>query len=94
MTNTYLKIAALALAIVPNVAMAQSAISDPAVPGSGYRIPPVSRTSTQPPVASQVDASVPGSGYQIPAAPRTSHQPLVAYAPDPGVPGDGYRIGN
>ena len=75
------------LVTTPGLALAQSAISDPALPGSGYRIPQVTRTSPQPP------AAYPGDGYRIVAVPRTSAQPLAALPSNPSVPGDGYAIG-
>lgn len=68
MTKTYLRIAALALALAPGVAAAQSALPDFAVPGSGYKIPEVHRTEQQPLSAYEVNPAVPGDGYHITAA--------------------------
>jgi hypothetical protein len=84
MIKTYLPIAALVIALAPNIAAAQAI--------TGYQIPDAPRTSAQPPAAYQADLSKPGDGYRITATPRTSPQPLAAYAPDLSVPGDGYRI--
>ena len=77
---------------MPAVAAAQSAISDPAVPGSGYRIHAAARTSGQTLAANQIDPSVPGDGYRIVAVPRVSAQPLAADPADARVPGGGYGI--
>jgi hypothetical protein len=85
MTNTYLKIAAVAIALAPNIAAAQSI--------NGYQIPSATHTS-QPAAADQTDLSVPGDGYRIVAVPRTDGQQPAGYAVDPSVPGDGYRIGS
>jgi hypothetical protein len=85
MNKVTLLVAALLVA-TPGLALAQSAISDPTVPGSGYRIPQVARTSAQP------LAAYPGDGYRILAVPRTSAQPLAALPANPNVPGDGYAI--
>ena len=78
---------AAVLLIVPGMASAQSAVQDPGIPGSGYQIPEVARTSGQP------LAAYPGDGYRIFAAPRLNDQPAAALPTDPSVPGDGYRIG-
>jgi hypothetical protein len=83
MANTYLKIAAVAIALAPNIAAAQSI--------NGYQIPSATHTG-QPPAAYQTDLSVPGDGYRIAAVPRTNGQPPAGYTADLGVPGDGYRI--
>lgn len=92
MTKTTFQIAALLIALAPAAALAESALPDPAVPGSGYRIPAVTRTSIQPLAANQTDLSVPGDGYRIAAAPRVSPQPLAADPADTSVPGAGYGI--
>src|SRR5258708_33525538 len=82
--NTFLKIVAVVLALAPNMAAAQSAVPDPSVPGSGYKIPETPRTSGQPLDANQVDPGRPGDGYRIAPAPRTSPEPLAADVQDPG----------
>lgn len=92
MIKTLLKTAAIALVLAPAVAAAQSAISDPAVPGSGYKVPNDARTSAQPSAAYPVDPSVPGDGYKIEATPRTDPNPPAADVQNPGTPGDGYQI--
>jgi hypothetical protein len=87
MTKTYLKIAALVIALAPNVAAAQSAVSTPAMPGSGYQMPSTPRTNTQPPVAYD--------GYRISAGPRDNEQLMSAYAPHSDVvPSQGYPVAN
>jgi hypothetical protein len=93
MFRTYLGIAAAILALSPALAAAQSAVSDPAVPGSGYQTQQAPRTSPQP-LAAEADPSVPGAGYKIvpPPTPRPDAGPLAADVQDPGKPGDGYRV--
>jgi hypothetical protein len=79
-------LAAMSLALVPGVALAQSV--------SGYRIPEV-HTATQPQLhsADDVDLSQPGDGYRIPEA-HTATQSQLHSADDADLsqPGDGYRI--
>jgi len=89
MIKPALYVAVALVAAVPVVAFAQSTHM---VPGEGYRIPEVPRTSAQPLAAYQTDPSIPGNGYRIVAVPRTSKHPLAAYNTDPSVPGDGYRM--
>lgn len=90
--KTSLKIVAVVLALAPNMAAAQSAVPDPSVPGSGYKIPETPRTSGQPLDANQVDPGRPGDGYRIAPAPRTSPEPLAADVQDSGIPGNGYQM--
>ncbi len=91
MLNRYLTAAAFALSLAPAAASAQSAMSDPAVPGSGYRIAEVhAGQSTQ--SANDADLSKPGDGYRI-AEVHTATKPMEsADDADLSVPGDGYRI--
>ena len=88
-----LKIVALVVALSPAVAMAQSANPDPAVPGSGYKIPETARTNPEPLSAAPVDLSKPGDGYTMVPAPRTNPtNSLSGDDQDLSKPGDGYRI--
>lgn len=92
MRRISLAIAVAAFAFVPGLAAAQSAVSDPAVPGSGYKIPEVRRMIAQPLAASPAASSKPGDGYKIVPAPRAVSGPLAADVQDPGKPGDGYQM--
>ncbi|HTY66503.1 MAG TPA: hypothetical protein VMH36_07620 [Alphaproteobacteria bacterium] len=92
MTRASLTIAGLLIALVPALAAAQSAVSNPAVPGSGYQVPDTVGTSPQPLAADGTDPAVPGSGYKIVPAPRAVSGPLAADVQDPGKPGDGYQV--
>ena len=93
MLRTYLALAAMTLAFAPALAAAQSAVPNPAVPGSGYQIQQTPRTNPQP-LAAESNPSVPGDGYKIapPSTPRPDSSPLAADVQDPGKPGDGYKI--
>jgi hypothetical protein len=66
MTKTYLAMAAFMIALAPGVAAAESALADPAVAGSGYRIPEVHTPSQVTHSADDADLSLPGDGYRIP----------------------------
>ena len=61
MTRVKLVAAAALLALAPATVFTQSGLSDPAVPGSGYRISATPRTSQQPLAAYQTDPG--GNGF-------------------------------
>jgi hypothetical protein len=94
MTKLAVCLTTFAFALSPAFGVAQSALPDPAIPGSGYKVPETPRTTRtpeEPPAALTTDQSKPGSGYQIPDAPRAGDQPLSGLA-NPAVPGSGYQI--
>ena len=66
MTRRILLTAAFLVPLVPGLAAAQSALPDPAVPGSGYQIPEVHTATVAVTSAEVTDPSVPGDGYRIP----------------------------
>ena len=79
MIKTSLRVAAVLLAVAPSIAIsgvaaAQSALSDPAVPGSGYQIPEVTGAAHATPAA-VADPSIPGDGYRIPSGPAPQAPP-------------------
>lgn len=89
MLRTYIAIAAVTLAFAPALAAAQSAVSDPAVPGSGYQVPQspqTPRTSEHSLTDALPNPAVPGDGYKIKETPRTNPNPPAA------EPGDGYQM--
>ena len=69
MTRTAFRLAAIAIALAPMMAVAdlagaQSALPDPAVPGSGYQIRDVTGPAGQ--ITSAIgNPAVPGDGYQV-----------------------------
>lgn len=58
-------LAAAFVAFTPAIALAQSAMPDPAVPGSGYQVPDV-QANRVPLTSAEANPSVPGDGYKIP----------------------------
>ncbi len=66
MMKRILLTAALIVPLVPAIAAAQSAVPNPAVPGSGYQIPEVHTSTRSVTSAEATDPSVPGDGYTIP----------------------------
>ena len=77
MINTSLKVAFIVLTLAPGAAPAQSALTNLAVPGSGYQIQQVPRTTAQSPSAIPAEPSKPGGGYQIMPAERNGAVPLA-----------------
>lgn len=73
MTRKSLRLAAMLLALassvgISGVAAAQSALPDPAIPGSGYQVPQPRSVATN--ATSAVgDPSIPGDGYRAPTGP-------------------------
>lgn len=94
-------IAAAALALTSG-AYAQStsqpatgeAVENPAVPGSGFRIPESQATGQQPVQSGQgvENPAVPGSGYMIPQSEgrQVPATPKGAGEENPAIPGSGY----
>ncbi|HTR82921.1 MAG TPA: hypothetical protein VMI56_00485 [Reyranella sp.] len=80
MMKRILLTAALIVPLAPAIAAAQTAMPDPAVPGSGYQIPEVHTATRSMTSAEAADPSIPGDGYRIsggssptaPAAPVTN----------------------
>jgi hypothetical protein len=66
MTTVDRFVAAMLVALAPGAVFAQTALSDPAVPGSGYRIPEVHTAGQPVESGNDADLSVPGDGYRIP----------------------------
>ena len=78
MTSLNHLMAALVVALAPTAALAQTAIPNPAVPGSGYQIPEVhtkAQVGQQPEqAANDANLGKPGDGYQIPQVASPSAQ--------------------
>jgi hypothetical protein len=91
MTRFSLSLGAALIALAPGLAAAQSALDNPAVPGSGYRIPEVRTAQQSLQSANDADLSVPGDGYRAPEL-HTRSALQSAEDLDLSVPGDGYRI--
>lgn len=98
MNNLHRFAAAMLIALAPGAALAQSGLADPAVPGSGSRIPEVHTSQSGRDLSGLADPAVPGSGSRIAEVPSTVHstryQNLSGDDANLAVPGDGYRITN
>ena len=85
---------AAAALLIAGPAFAQSAVSTPGQPGSGYKAPEAQATGA--PVTSGTvpvpgrGESAPGAGYKIPGSPQTG-APMTSGVSTPGQPGSGYQ---